>query len=72
MTARIERPTCEGCGCTEADPCPGGCAWDPDCAAIGRAVCTRCAPLLATIAALGIPPAPYVLLLGDAIAELPA
>lgn len=72
MRETLERPSCDGCGCTDLDPCPTGCAWDPDYAAIGRAVCTRCAPLLATIAALGIPPAPYVLLPWRAIAELPA
>ena len=47
-TLGVERE-CEGCGCTDSDACPGGCAWltpeqlqargfDPD-----MTVCTACA-----------------------------
>ncbi len=32
-----EARACRGCGCTETEPCPGGCEWvDPD-------LCSRCA-----------------------------
>ena len=30
------RPRCQGCGCSELDPCPGGCVWaTPE-------LCSRC------------------------------
>jgi len=37
--------TCIRCGCTDSQPCPGGCAWiyvDP---CTGKGVCTSCSPL---------------------------
>jgi hypothetical protein len=34
--------TCEGCGCTEITPCPGGCAWDPEALEEDRFICTEC------------------------------
>lgn len=33
---------CERCACTQTRACPGGCAWDPEAWAAGRALCTRC------------------------------
>jgi hypothetical protein len=56
VTLVIEAPeACIACGCTEFEPCPGGCAWaviNPD---TGARLCTRCAKLplvqLATMAA---------------------
>ncbi len=33
---------CESCGCSEDDPCPGGCAWSTYFAQYGRMVCTSC------------------------------
>lgn len=41
-----QEATCTRCGCTDSEPCPGGCAWiwvDYD---IGEGVCTSCSPLL--------------------------
>ena len=44
MTVHLEAPeACIACGCTEFEPCPGGCAWaviNPD---SGARLCTRCA-----------------------------
>lgn len=31
-----DAPTCRECGCSQLDPCPGGCIWaEPD-------LCSRC------------------------------
>lgn len=38
-------PACRVCGCTENDPCPGGCAWAEDPKMLGE-LCTTCAVLL--------------------------
>lgn len=32
---------CRVCGCTEDDPCPGGCSWVPDPEMLGD-LCSRC------------------------------
>lgn len=39
-----ETRSCEGCRCSENDPCPGGCSWSAAFRAVGRWVCTRCEP----------------------------
>jgi hypothetical protein len=39
-----ERPVCEGCRCSDSDPCSGGCSWSLAFAAVGRWVCSRCEP----------------------------
>lgn len=56
-------PECVVCGCTPSRPCPGGCGWDPwTLAYVGALVCTTCA----TQDRLGLPPVPYLLLIGPA------
>lgn len=37
---------CLGCGCSELDPCIGGCAWSEYFARRGQPICTNCAPVL--------------------------
>jgi hypothetical protein len=39
--------TCRVCGCSDFDPCPGGCAW------AGDDLCSRCAPPAAAPPATG-------------------
>jgi len=38
-------PACRVCGCTENDPCPGGCMWVADPKMLGE-LCSSCAVLL--------------------------
>jgi hypothetical protein len=37
--------TCIRCGCTDSDPCPGGCSWVWVDRVTGEGVCTSCSPL---------------------------
>ena len=37
-----EGPACLGCGCTEWNPCPGGCGWSIYYLWRGFPICTRC------------------------------
>lgn len=39
--ARLNVRACDGCGCTDATPCDGGCSW------VGPHQCSRCEPALA-------------------------
>jgi hypothetical protein len=38
-------PACRVCGCTENEPCPGGCCWVPDPKMLGE-LCSTCEQLL--------------------------
>jgi len=43
MTIQIEEPVaCIACGCTEYEPCPGGCTWAVMNPETGNAICTSC------------------------------
>lgn len=34
---------CIGCGCTDSDPCPGGCSWIAGDEDLGAGLCSQCA-----------------------------
>jgi hypothetical protein len=40
LAVRLKPGVCRWCGCTERDPCPGGCGW----ADRQQTLCTSCAP----------------------------
>lgn len=37
--------TCERCGCTDSNPCPGGCTWVWVDYKTGQGVCSSCTDL---------------------------
>jgi hypothetical protein len=50
LTAPAEDgPRCLHCGCTDEQPCPGGCMWVPG--PMDEDLCSRCEAVLALIAA---------------------
>ena len=45
LTAALIEPACRVCGCTENEPCRGGCCWVEDPKTLGE-LCSSCAVLL--------------------------
>lgn len=41
-----DEPSCEYCGCTEDNACPGGCSWSLSYLQQSRFVCSRCESIL--------------------------